>query len=705
MKRMITAFFLATLWVAGGCTDNTEPIPPTPPPPPVEQTIVLTAPANNASYDLYAVENVAFDWTPVEGVTDYTLSLLSSDLTQSYEMPATAHPFLVTSGTLDAVLSSFGVGIGAEATVSWQIKPAEAVDNVTTQVRTLRLKRRNGIVLTAPADSAAINLTGLGSLSFTWEEATGISDYKLVIGFKDDLSDKRTYPANAPPTQHNLSDLLLETLLAQANVGKGESVALYWSVVPSEASASVTTYVRVAYLTRATATYLKVASIYSNNMVLQREATPAVWGTETPGGQVTVTGSWDNQPRTAVADAKGNWRTTLTTPAAGGPYTLRFEGSRTYTYTNVMTGDVWLASGQSNMAKQLRGWPDEPVEGDEAAIASAGGKNIHFITVPYRGMYKAMDDFSSSQSWKAASASNAGECTAVGWFFADALRTELGNGVPIGIINASVGATSIESWMSREACARQSITLPAEREESVSNIYDIPTIYYNGMIHPLVGFSIKGMIWYQGEANIGSRSSYTAWQKEMVADWRTRWGCGEFPFYFVQIAPFNYGAWSAPNLSPYMREVQLHSKTEVPNSGIAVTLDVGEEAQIHPRRKKEVGERLAGMALYATYSRSVAEPYSPEYRSMAVSGSSVTLTFDKDLRASPTPAAALFEVAGANRTFYAATQVSVVGKTVVVSSSSVATPVAVRYAFKDFAVGELFGAGGLPVSSFRTDTW
>ena len=311
-----------------------------------------------------------------------------------------------------------------------------------------------------------------------------------------------------------------------------------------------------------------------------------------------------------------------------------------------------------------------------------------------------------------ASPENVAECTAVGWFFADFLQRNID--VPVGIINASYGGSNIEAWMNAEACKQfDDIPVPPLSDETSPWISNVPTVLYNGMIHPLVGYGIKGIIWYQGESNIFNVLRYAPSVAAMVSKWREAWGLGEIPFYYAQIAPYDYKEWNFftpqwPEVSAYQREAQRQCLKLIPNSAMAVLLDVGERYLIHPRRKKEVGDRLGMLALSKTYGVKGFEAESPTFSRMEVEGNKAIIHFDNQFNGltSYGKTLELFEVSGDNKVFHKAeAYIDEEKGTVVVSCKYVTEPKAVRYAFKDFVKAELFGTGGLPVSSFRTDNW
>ena len=456
---------------------------------------------------------------------------------------------------------------------------------------------------------------------------------------------------------------------------------------------------------------LKVASIFNDHMVLQQLTQTPVWGIAKPGSKISVTTSWNHKSYSTVTGTDARWKVMVTTTSAGGPYQMEVQGNKKINFKDIYLGEVWLASGQSNMSMELKGYYCQPVIGSNEAILNSGGKNIHFINVPAFASYKPLDEFKAQ--WKVTTPETAGECSAVGWFFADFIHQHLD--VPIGIINTSFGGSSIEAWMSADACSENpEITIPPVSDATSDWLNNVPTVLYNAMIHPLVGYAIKGVIWYQGECNIFVHVlKYPNFFASMVEDWRKKWNAGDFPIYMAQIAPYEYREWNFftpefPEISAYIREGQMKCTSQVPSCGMAVLLDVGEPYGIHPSRKKEVGHRLGLLALSKTYGMKGFEAESPQYDSMKVEGNKATIYFKNQFNGLTSfgKKLELFEIAGENKVFIKAdAYIDDKNGSVVVSSHLVSEPKAVRYAFKNYAEAELFGTGGLPVSSFRTDNW
>ena len=282
--------------------------------------------------------------------------------------------------------------------------------------------------------------------------------------------------------------------------------------------------------------------------------------------------------------------------------------------------------------------------------------------------------------------------------------------VPIGLIADSYGASTIEAWMSPDDLASfPEITIPL-KTDSIKSLPKTPTTLYNAMLYPVIGYGIKGAIWYQGESNFGRSKQYEDLFPAMVSSWRKAWDNGQFPFYYVQIAPYKYSKvindFSSKTNSAYQREAQRKSLNKIPNSGMAVLMDIGEEKLIHPSHKREGGERLAYLALGKTYGVKGIGYASPDFQSLVIDKNKAVITFNNAFNGLTSfgKELALFEMAGEDQKFYPA-KATIKGSTVTLTSADVKAPIAVRYAFKDFVVGDLFGVDGLPVSSFKTDDW
>lgn len=453
---------------------------------------------------------------------------------------------------------------------------------------------------------------------------------------------------------------------------------------------------------------LKLASLFTDNMVLQQKSQVPVWGWTAAGKNVRVSTSWDQKNYSAKADGSGKWIVKVATPSAGGPYELTINDGKPIKLKNILIGEVWICGGQSNMEVPMKGYKGQPVLGSNDAILKSRNNKIRVYTVP-RSSVTELQQNSKPSSWKEADPESISNFSATGYYFGRLLNEMLD--VPIGLINVSYSGSFVEAWMSPENLKQfPEVKIPA-KGDTIKAVSRTPTTLYNGMLYPITGYGIKGAIFYQGESNYERPDRYEEMFPAMVKEWRTLWNQGDFPFYYVQIAPYNYAQLPPYNYggkfnSAYLRDAQRKSLAKIPNSAMAVVLDIGEENMIHPANKEAGGKRLALLALANTYGLKGFGSASPLYKSMSVSGSVVTISFDNANNGLTSFSKELntFEVAGANKIFYPA-KATIKGSSVSVSSPMVKEPVAVRYAFKDFVVGDLFNTEGLPASSFRTDDW
>ena len=454
---------------------------------------------------------------------------------------------------------------------------------------------------------------------------------------------------------------------------------------------------------------IKLPALFSDNMILQQKTKAPIWGWAEKNQNLKIKTSWDAKTYEVKADNAGKWKTQLQTPAAGGPFTIEVtEGKEKIVVKNVLIGEVWLCSGQSNMEMPLKGFPGQPVLNGNETIVHSTNKNIRFLTIPRATVLTPNEDFHGK--WDIAAPQTTGNFSATAWYFGSLLQELLQ--VPVGLIHVSYGGSSMEAWMNREMLKDFKETkIPTTKEDLAKDPNRVATTLFNGMLSPVIGYGIKGCIWYQGESNYERAGQYKELMRKMVGSWRGLWNQGDFPFYYCQIAPFDYAQFHPNDYldkynSAYLREAQLQASAEITNSGMAVLMDIGEINNIHPADKKAGGSRLAYLALTKTYGLSGFEFESPEYKAMEIKDNSVTVSFDKAPNGITSYGKEVsgFEVAGSDKVFYPA-KVVVRRKSVVLTSDKVKEPVAVRYLFKDFAKAELFSTGGLPVSSFRTDNW
>lgn len=438
---------------------------------------------------------------------------------------------------------------------------------------------------------------------------------------------------------------------------------------------------------------VQLASPFGSNMVLQRDKPILVWGTAAPGESVTV--SFAEQSRTTAADANGRWRVELAPLAASAaPRTLTASGTSTVTLTNVLVGEVWLASGQSNMEWEVEDSKDAALE-----IAAANHPSIRLGTVSLVvGLAPAE---TVNVTWAECQPSTIPKFSAVAYYFARELHQSLG--VPVGIMDAAWGGTPVEAWMSLENLQSDPAFAPVFDRWDDSVTKKMPTGLYNGIMHPLFPFGLRGVIWYQGEENAPRYDEYRKLFPAMIREWRAKFQQGDLPFYFVQLANMNRTSDPTGMQWAFQREAQMQGLT-LPNTAAAIAIDLGEDNNIHPSNKQDVGRRLALIALARDYGFAV-EHSGPVFAGLVREGAALRLRFAHadGLTSAATPIPG-FEVAGADRIFHAATA-TIDGTSVVVSSAAVAEPRYVRYGWANNPPPSLYNAAGLPASPFRTGVW
>jgi sialate O-acetylesterase len=624
-----------------------------------------------------------------------------------------------------------------------------------------------------------------------------------------------------------------------------------------------------------TSAQLKLPDIISDSMVLQQSSDAPIWGWATAGEKIEITGSWaKNSPVQTVAGNDGKWMVKIATPKAGGPYDLTIKANQTITLHGILTGEVWLCSGQSNMEMPVEGWGETtPINNSAQEIATANYPSIRFFIADKKVAFSPQQNVKGK--WSSCSPASVASFSATGYFFGRELYNHLH--VPVGLMDVTWGGTIAEAWTSEsslktmndfneglnkvnamsknaeelmlkdkqnEAAWNKAVadnnnsyateaidtswhtmqlptlwedagypdldgivwfkktidipstwsgknlkldlgpiddmdvtyfngkavdsmvkdgawaterhyTIPANivktgeniiavkvtdngggggiygkktqlklYSETASDSIDIsgdwlfkiaavkpssglsnspnqPSVLYNGMIAPLVPFAIKGAIWYQGEANVGRAKQYETLFPLMISDWRKQWNEGKFPFYFVQIAPFNYGGDSTAAAA--LRDAQRRTIDASENTGMAVTLDIGNATNIHPANKQDVGKRLSYWALNKTYGEKNIVYTGPLYKSFEVKNNKIIVSFTNTEKGLTSNGKTLkdFEVCGADSIWKPATA-SINGDKVVVESAAVSNPVAVRYAWYSYAEASLFNGAGLPASSFSS---
>ena len=442
--------------------------------------------------------------------------------------------------------------------------------------------------------------------------------------------------------------------------------------------------------------------IFSDGMVMQRETNANLWGEAKASSNVKITTSWDNKSYVVRSDSNGKWKTSVKTPKAGGPFFITFSDGEKLTINNILIGEVWICSGESNMEMPMKGYKNQPVDNAVEDILHSKDSNLRLFTVKRNSKFKPVDDVTGN--WNEANPASVRNFSATAYYFGRELRRSLD--VPVGLIVAAWGGSACEAWMTADWLkAFPDAKIPAS-EEDIKSKNRTPTVLYNGMLHPLIGFSMRGVIWYQGEDNVTRYSTYADMLTTMIGGWRSVWKQGDFPFYFCQIAPYDYKLINYTVNSAFLREQQSKAELMNQNCGMAVLMDVGMDFGIHPRKKYQAGMRLALLALDKTYGVEGLTSESAYYDKMEIKGDTAVISFkraDMWIYGAKGYKSDLFEIAGEDRIFHPA-KAWIERSKVYVKCDSVKTPVAVRYAFKDWADGDLF-CDGLPISSFRTDNW
>ena len=450
-------------------------------------------------------------------------------------------------------------------------------------------------------------------------------------------------------------------------------------------------------------------AIYSDGMVLQRNQPIHIWGQADPKEKIQIL--FAEQKQTVKADSKGYWEVNLKALETGGPYQLQIIGKENpISIKDILIGDVWLCSGQSNMQ-----WVVNNVTNAEVEKKNANYPQIRTLNIPRRMELSPKDTISAT--WLVCSPENVGRFSGVAYFFAKKVYEE--TNIPIGIINSSWGGTIVETWTSLEAAntlpqkrldrynKNEKLFPPTEyltRKNKEAKRNDYPSLVYNAMIHPLLSFSIKGVLWYQGENNVGNAEPYTDWLTCMIGDWRNRWN-SELPFYIIQLP--NFDSINKKPLWAEMRDAQ--SKVlAVPGTHLIVTSDLGDPYDLHPRNKQEVGMRAALQALHYEYGYSDIVSESPMFERMEINGDKVIITFKNtgsglEIR-SRYGCLQGFAIAGEDKKFHWA-RGELKDNRIVIWSPKVPNPVAVRYNWENNPDGNLYNKDGLPACLFRTDNW
>ncbi len=484
---------------------------------------------------------------------------------------------------------------------------------------------------------------------------------------------------------------------------------------------------------------VRLPALVSDHMVLQQNSEILVWGWADPGEEVSVKAGWNDQFVTTVTPEHGKWEVSLTTIKAGGPYSIVVEGDNKIKLSDVLLGEVWVCSGQSNMHMPVGKFGNEGdwrtgVDNYEEEIAKGDYPQLRMFTVERVTSETVKDDVEGE--WVVCSPKTVAEFSAVGYFFGRELREKLD--VPIGLLNTSWGGTPAEAWTKKtrliadegfnEVVKRYQYNLDNWDEEwakhkaiidSLEQLRETgkeveqnprppiglgsnkaPYVLYNAMVAPLLNYKIKGVIWYQGESNAQRAWQYRRLFPAMIENWRSDWvQKNDFPFYFVQIAPHR-------SQNPEIREAQLMTLQNTPNTGMAVTTDIGDSTNIHPTNKQEVGRRLSFWALSNDYGFHDLVFSGPVYENVVFDGRKAIISFKHTGGGLVVKGDSLthFTMAGADAVFHPA-NAHIEGDKIVVTCNEVDRPESVRFAWNYFPVHNLYNKEGLPASPFRTDDW
>ncbi len=471
---------------------------------------------------------------------------------------------------------------------------------------------------------------------------------------------------------------------------------------------------------------VSVPNIFSNHMVLQQQQANKIWGRADAGEKVTVTIA--DQKHQTQADAQGMWHVMLQNLPAGGPHELVIRGENEIKLSDVLVGEVWICSGQSNMA-----WRVNNAWNADLVSLTANHPGLRMINFPQVGTQEPVWEHKNA-TWMVCSPETVSGFSAVGFFFGRQLHESLG--VPVGLINNAWGGSACEAWIARDILERagkyeamlergdkaaaQLETLSAKSDltdaekTQVNNLKRLvngnqrPANIYNGVLKSHLGYGIRGAIWYQGESNASRAYQYRDLFPLMIKSWRDEWGQGDFPFYWVQLADFRAEK-AEPAESDWaeLREAQTMTMSKLANTGEAVIIDIGEGKDIHPKNKLDVGLRLARLALANDYGVKIASR-SPIFSSMEKQDGKIVLSFDHvdaGWRPFDVSEPRGFAIAGEDKQFVWADAKLLKDGRIEVSSSQVPNPVAVRYAWADNPICNMFDGAGLPLTPFRTDDW
>lgn len=438
---------------------------------------------------------------------------------------------------------------------------------------------------------------------------------------------------------------------------------------------------------------VRLPAIISDHMVLQQNTTVKIWGWSEVRENITLTTTWDTITYATTGTGNAKWSMEIKTPSAGGPYTIIISGRNRIVIDDVLIGEVWVCSGQSNM-EMSASWPG--MDKYDSDVSAATNSDIRFFHIPKTTALYPQDDLKAK--WIVCNPNDMKRFSIAGYFFGRELNNTLN--VPVGLINSSWSGSAAEPWTPIEAIEENPILTAVENE--TQGRLNTSTMY-NAMIYPITNFNIAGAIWYQGESNVGRYSTYKELFTTMISSWRKAWGI-EFPFYFAQIAPF--AGYGKTDNSAFLREQQTKSLS-LSNTGMVVTSDLVDNINdIHPQMKKEVGMRFANLALAETYDKEIEAYKSPLYKSMEIEKNKIRIHFNNVENGLVTKGKDLteFYIASDDQKFVPA-NAKIEGNTVIVWNNKIKNPKAVRFGFSNAGMPNLFNKEGLPVNLFRTDDW
>ncbi len=438
---------------------------------------------------------------------------------------------------------------------------------------------------------------------------------------------------------------------------------------------------------------VSLPNIFGDNMVLQRNSEVKIWGWANPKEEIKLVSSWNNQEYKVTANNQAQWELKINTPEAGGPFTISIKGYNEVILKNILIGEVWVCSGQSNMEMSVS-WG---IDNGEEEAKKATNPNIRFFTIPKLTATTPQNNLLGN--WTESTPETMKNFSAVGYFFAKRLQEDLKN-VPIGLISSNWGGTPAEIWMPEEVVQNDAVLLENAKKLNEQEYGPRqPGRAYNAMIYPIVGFKIAGTLWYQGESNVGSEV-YDKTLSALITSWRKVWQ-DEFPFYFVQIAPYKTGSNNFSNVT--VRNSQRKILKQVNNTGMVVISDVSDTIDIHPKDKKSVGIRLANLALANTYKTNSNLVNGPLFKDVKIEKNKAIVSFDyADGLYFKNKKSSQFEVAGADGTFYPA-EASIKNNQVIVTSKKVQNPANVRFAWGNTIQSDLFNKANLPASCFVSE--